>query len=86
MTSFLASIPLTATAIRIHGEGGLRLTLDVPESSLPEALALIGMRGETLRVTVKIVPKAYTPAPDDDALPFDEGNAYPYVPANGQPL
>jgi len=52
---FLAVIPSTVTAIRIHGDEGMRLTLDVDESNLPAALGLLTMRGRLLRVTVEPV-------------------------------
>lgn len=68
-----ASLPPNAGAIKIHGEGGLRITLDVPESDVSEALKIALMRGELIRVTNEIVPKAYTPAPDEGPLPFDPG-------------
>ena len=61
--TFLASLPHIGGAIKIHGEGGLRLTLDVSESDVPEALTLALMRGKNLRVTVAIA---------DERVPFDE--------------
>ena len=48
-------IPSTVTAIRIHGDEGMRLTLDVDESNLPAALGLLTMRGRLLKVTVEPV-------------------------------
>jgi len=51
--TFLAVIPSNMTAIRIHGESGMRLTLDVDEQSLPEALKLVLWRERVLRVTVE---------------------------------
>jgi len=50
---FDAVIPSTATAIRIHGDEGMRLTLDVDETNLPDALRLLSWRGRLLRVTVR---------------------------------
>lgn len=50
---FEAVIPSTATAIRVHGDEGMRLTLDVDESNLPAALDVLTMRGRLLRVTIE---------------------------------
>jgi hypothetical protein len=50
---FEAVIPSTATAIRIHGDEGMRLTLDVDESNLPKALDLVCWRGRLLKVTIE---------------------------------
>jgi hypothetical protein len=51
--TFLCVIPSTVTAIRIHGDEGMRLTLDVDESNLPAALDLLRWRGRLLKVTVE---------------------------------
>jgi len=50
--TFEAVIPSTVSAIRIHGDEGMRLTLDVDETNLPEALQIVCWRGEPLRVTI----------------------------------
>lgn len=63
MATFYASLPHIGGAIKLHGEGGLRLTLDVSESDVPEALQLALMRGKNLLVTVSIA---------DERVPFDE--------------
>ena len=51
--SFRASIPPTETAIKIHGEGGARMLLDIAEDDLPGFLPALAMRGKVLRVTLE---------------------------------
>jgi hypothetical protein len=51
--SFTASIPPIETAIKIHGDGGARLILDVAEDCLGEFLPACAMRGKVLRVTLE---------------------------------
>jgi hypothetical protein len=51
--SFRASIPPSETAIKIHGEGGARMILDIAESDLGAFLPALVMRGKRLRVTLK---------------------------------
>jgi len=51
--SFNASIPPMETAIKIHGEGGARMQLDIAESDLGGFLPALVMRGKRLRVTLE---------------------------------
>jgi len=51
--TFEAVIPSTVSAIRIHGDEGMRLTLDIDETNLPEALQIVCWRGGPLRVTIE---------------------------------
>lgn len=51
--TFKASIPPLETAIKIHGEGGARLQLDVAEADLAGFLPALPMRGKQLAVTLK---------------------------------
>ena len=51
--SFPATIPPTEIAIRIHGEGGARLILDIAESDLGAFLPALIMRGKRLKVTME---------------------------------
>ena len=53
IVSFLATIPPMETAIKIHGEGGARLQLDIAESDLAGFLQSLIMRGKRLRVTLE---------------------------------
>ena len=55
--TFPAAIPLIETAIKIHGEGGARLILDIAESDLGAFLPALVMRNQRLSVTL-------TPAKD----------------------
>ena len=41
------------TAIKIHGEGGARMQLDIAESDLAGFLPALVMRGHVLLVTLK---------------------------------
>jgi hypothetical protein len=51
--TFTASIPPIETAMKIHGDGGARLILDVAEDCLGEFLPACAMRGKILRVTLE---------------------------------
>lgn len=51
--SFPATIPPTETAIKIHGEGGARLILDIAESDLGAFLMALPMRGKRLVVSLE---------------------------------
>lgn len=50
---FRASLPSILSAIKVSGDGGLRLQLDVPDSDMAEALRLLLWRECVLIVTVK---------------------------------
>ena len=51
--TFPATIPMTETAIKIHGEGGARLQLDISETNLGAFLPALVMRGKRLVVTLE---------------------------------
>ena len=51
--SFTASIPPIETAIKIHGDGGARLILDIAESDLGAFLPAFAMRGKRLKVILE---------------------------------
>ena len=51
--TFLASFPNIQTAIRVAGDGGARILLDIPEDELPAIARLLLMRGQVLRITVE---------------------------------
>ena len=64
MLRFLAVIPSTSAALRVHGEGGARLTLDIDEGSLRECLpGLLQARECLLVVTLE----------REDGQPLGEG-------------
>jgi hypothetical protein len=50
--TFRASIPPSETAIKIHGEGGARIMLDIAESDLGGFLPALVFRGKRLSVTL----------------------------------
>ncbi len=53
--SFLASFPAIQSAIKITGDGGgMRITLDIPESEMAEAVKLMLYRQVVLRITVEV--------------------------------
>ena len=51
--SFPATIPPMETAIKIHGEGGARMLLDIAETDLGAFLPSLVMRGKRLVVTLE---------------------------------
>lgn len=51
--TFRATIPPTETAIKIHGDGGARMILDIAESDLSGFLPAVVMRGRQLTVTLQ---------------------------------
>jgi hypothetical protein len=51
--TFRATIPPTETAIKIHGDGGARMILDIAESDLGAFLPALVMRGHGLDVTLR---------------------------------
>jgi len=57
MATFSAVLPSIATAIRIHGDSGMRIQLDIDDSYVAEVLKLVAWRECELEVTVRPVPK-----------------------------
>ena len=53
---FIASFPNIQSAIRVSGDGGARILLDIPESELPAIARLLLMRGKAINVTVEDIP------------------------------
>ena len=51
--SFRATLPPILSAIRLAGDGGMRVQLDIPESDVGEAVQLLLWKGRVLRVTVE---------------------------------
>ena len=51
--TFRATVPPIETAIKIHGEGGARLILDIAETDLAGFLPALVFRGRKLRVTLE---------------------------------
>jgi hypothetical protein len=53
--TFLCTIAPLQSGIQITGDGnGLRLKIDVPESEMGNAIRILEMRNEVLRVTVEL--------------------------------
>jgi len=52
--TFVAVLPSTQSAIRVHGDCGMRITLDIDDMHVQEALKLWRWRHEVLRVTVEV--------------------------------
>ena len=50
--TFRASFPPILSAIRMAGDGGMRVMFDIPETDMPEALKLLMWKGSVLTVTV----------------------------------
>ena len=50
--TFPASIPPDSTAIKIHGDGGARIVLDIAESNIAGFLPVLAFRGKRLLVTL----------------------------------
>jgi hypothetical protein len=51
--TFPATIPPTETAIKIHGDGGARMILDIAESDLGRFIPALAYRGKRLDVTLQ---------------------------------
>ena len=50
--TFRATLPPILSAIRMAGDGGMRIMVDIPETDMPEALKLLMWKGQVLRMTV----------------------------------
>ena len=50
--TFRATLPPILSAIRMAGDGGMRIMVDIPETDMPEALKLLMWKGQVLVVTV----------------------------------
>ena len=53
--TFRATFPAIQSAIKIGGDGGARIQLDVPESDLAEFAPSMAWRGEVLQVTISVL-------------------------------
>lgn len=51
--TFFATIPMIETAIKVHGEGGMRLMLDIAASDESAFLPTLTFRGKRLVVTLR---------------------------------
>lgn len=53
---FLATIPPIQTAIKVAGDGGARVQIDIPESEAEAIKAILDLRGGELIITVQRRP------------------------------
>ena len=51
--TFRAIIPNLQSAIQVAGDGGWRVKLDIPATDEANALELLTMRGQVLKITVE---------------------------------
>ena len=54
---FPGIIPPIETAIKVHGEGGVRLQIDVAESDLVEFMPAFPFRGKPLMIRLRVRPR-----------------------------
>ena len=52
--TFRAIIPNLQSAIQVAGDGGWRVKLDIPATDEANALELLTMRGQVLKITVEL--------------------------------
>ena len=52
---FEAVFPSTQSAIRVHGDAGMRIELDIDESNVPLALSVMLWRNRRLKITIEPV-------------------------------
>jgi hypothetical protein len=62
---FLASFPPVMAAIKIDGQGGARIQLDVPEIEMGNFIKAMMWRGKRIKVTFEL---------DEDLTGLDYGN------------
>ena len=51
--TFRATLPPIMSAMRVSGDGGMRVMFDIAESDMPEALKMIMWKQQVLIVTIK---------------------------------
>ena len=51
--NFNATVPEIQSAIKISGNGAVRLQLDIPESELGSAIKIVAAQGKVLNVTME---------------------------------
>ena len=54
MIKFTASIPDSRSAIKIDGKEGMKITLEIPETHLGNAIRVVNMRNKLLTVTIEV--------------------------------
>lgn len=53
--SFVATLPLIQSAIKVSGDGGMRVQLEIADDQMDKAIGILSMRGEVLHVTIRVV-------------------------------
>jgi len=51
--TFRGSIPQIESAIKLHGESGARLQIDIPDQYIGEFIPIIRFRGKLIKVTIE---------------------------------
>jgi len=71
--TFEASIPTIQRGLQISGGDGARVIFDIPESSLAQALYLVQVRGQPLKVSVEATQRSahHEVVPDVPKRPGD---------------
>ena len=52
-SEFCCSVPTIQSAIKVGGDGSIRLQLDIPSSELPEAIKLVMAQGKVINATLQ---------------------------------
>ncbi len=52
MIKFYATVPDIQSAIKISGNGAIRLQIDIPESELAEAIKIVMAKGKVIEVAM----------------------------------
>jgi hypothetical protein len=58
--TFEATLPPILSAVKVSGDGGLRIQLDVPQTDEADALKLLLWRERVLRITVEPAANCFT--------------------------
>ena len=51
--NFACTVPEIQSAIKISGNGAIRLQVDIPESELPEAIKLVAAQGKVIQASLQ---------------------------------
>ena len=57
VTSFIACLPSSASALSMDGQGATRIRFEVPESELPKVVKLAMLTGRTFKVVILAEPQ-----------------------------
>ena len=79
---FRAALPPILSAVKVSGDGGIRLQLDIPECDEAEALRLLLWRERVLVVTIE--PESYCKTVGNNALDKRTKRKSGWTPAEGE--